>query len=318
MRWIDDDQFKQCMESEVEPYLAARRETGFDERVPGQPIYFEHYRADAPKGAIVISHGFTESIRKFPEPIYYMLQRGYDVWGLDHRGHGLSYRPGGGTLVVHVDRFEDYVLDLVHLTETRVRPAEGDLPLYLYCHSMGGCVGAWTIEDYPTLFRKAVLSSPMLGLGFGKIPTPVAYAVASLRSIGAGAAQPLSPVERMPEETYEASASNSPARFDWYYGKKLADPKLQTCAASAGWGKNAIAATWRVGKARNVQKIQIPVLLFQAGNDAFVENGGQDAFAAKAKSCELVKLPGKRHELYFSEGADLRAYWEKIFSFLEG
>ena len=45
------------MRSEVEPYLEARREAGFDERVTGEPIYYEHYRTDAPKAVIVISHG---------------------------------------------------------------------------------------------------------------------------------------------------------------------------------------------------------------------------------------------------------------------
>ncbi|MBR5093637.1 MAG: alpha/beta hydrolase [Oscillospiraceae bacterium] len=318
MRWIEDTHFAEHMQAEAEPYLAPRRETGFDERLPGEPIYFEHYRADAPKGVIVISHGFTESIRKFPECIYYMLQAGYEVWGLDHRGHGLSFRPGGGSgLVVHADRFEDYVLDLVHLTETRVRPAAGDLPLYLFCHSMGGCVGAWLLEDHPGLFKKAVLSSPMLGLSFGKIPTPVAWAIAGLKALGPKGSEPMSPVERFPEETFEASASNSEARFDWYYARKLADPKLQTCAASAGWGREAIAATWHVTAPGRVARIQAPILLFQAENDTFVVNAAQDKFAARAKDCTLVKLPGKRHELFFSESSDLRAYWERIFAFYE-
>ena len=65
MRWIPEEDYEQIMKTEVEPWLAARRETGFDERVKGQPIYFEHYRADAPRGVIVLSHGFTESVRKF-------------------------------------------------------------------------------------------------------------------------------------------------------------------------------------------------------------------------------------------------------------
>ena len=318
MQWIEAERYAELMQTRVEPELAARRETGFDERVEGEPIYYEHYRADKPKGVIVISHGFTESVRKFHESIYYMLQAGYEVWGVDHRGHGLSHRPGGKELVVHTPRFKDYVLDLVHLTETLVRPAAKGLPLYLYCHSMGGCVGAWTIEDYPELFRKAVLSSPMLGLSFGKIPTPVAYAVAALKSLGADkGAEPLSPVTEYPEETYEASASNSEPRFHYYYQKRRADSTLQTCAASAGWGREAIAATWHVRAARNAARIRIPVLLFQAENDTFVVNAAQDIFAARVKDCRLVKQPGMRHELYFAEGAQLKNYWETIFAFYE-
>lgn len=317
MRWLTDESYEKIMQTEVEPWLEERMETGLDERVKGQPIYYVHYRADAPRGVVVISHGFTESIAKFAEPIYYFLQAGYEVWGLDHRGHGRSYRANSNPFVVHVDRFEDYVLDLKHLTETRVKPAAGDLPLYLFCHSMGGCVGTWTIEACPELFRKAVLSSPMLGLSFGKIPLPVAYAFASLKSIGEKGKEPLSPVTEYARETYADSAANSEGRFDWYHQKKLADQRFQLCAGSANWGKEAIAACRRVSRGSEIAKIRIPVLLFQAGNDVFVKNAAQDAFAAKAKSCELVKLPGLRHELYFSDGESLRSYWEKIFEFLE-
>ena len=316
MRWIQDENYAQQMQNEVEPYLAARRETGLDERVQGQSVYFEHYRADTPKGVVVISHGFTESIAKFAESIYYMLQSGYEVWGLDHRGHGRSFRVNDNPHVVHVDRFEDYVEDLRHLTEKRVKPAAGDLPIYLFCHSMGGCVGAWTIEQYPELFRKAVLSSPMLGLSFGKIPVPVAYAFATLKGLGEKGKEPLSPVTAFPKETYEDSASNSRPRFDWYYEKKLASVKLQTCAGSTRWGREAIRATWHVTSPKQIARIRIPVLLFQAEKDSYVRNDAQDAFAAKAPTCELVKLPGLRHELYMNGGKGLREYWEKIFAFL--
>ncbi len=318
MRWITEDLYQEQMAEVVEPYLARRRETGLDERVQGQPIYYEHYRCDAPKGVIVISHGFTESITKFSESIFYMLQAGFEVWGLDHRGHGRSFRENGNRLVVHVDRFREYVEDLRHLTETRVKPAAGKLPVYLYCHSMGGCVGAWTIEDYPELFRKAVLSSPMLGLSFGKVPLPVAYAFAALKGMGEKAKEPLSPVTEFPRETYADSASNSEARFAWYAACKQADERLQTCAGSSKWGREAILACRRVTGKRQIAKIRIPVLLFQAEKDAYVKNESQDAFAALAPSCKLIKLPGMRHELYFTEGESLRNYWETIFAFLEG
>ena len=34
----------------VEPYVYARMESGFFEREKGQKIYYEHYKADDPKG----------------------------------------------------------------------------------------------------------------------------------------------------------------------------------------------------------------------------------------------------------------------------
>lgn len=317
MHWMTEDNYAQLMQSEAEPSLTARRETGLDRRMPGQAIYFEHYRADAPKGVIVISHGFTESITKFAESIYYMLQAGYDVWGMDHRGHGRSFRINDNPYVVHADSFRDYVLDLQHLTETRIKPAAGGLPVYLFCHSMGGCVGALTMERFPELFSKAVLSSPMLGLSFGKLPLHAVYAVMSVQGLSTKGQGPASPVEAFPEERFEDSAATSESRFRYYYEKRLADANLQTCAASTNWVREAIHACSLARSVLYTAKLRAPVLLFQAGKDTFVKNSSQDVFASRVKKCRLVRVPEARHEIYMSRDEVLFPYWEQIFAFLD-
>ena len=316
MRWITEENYVGQMRSLAEPYVAERTESGYFERVPGEKIYYEHYRAEDPKGVIVVSHGFTESIRKFTESVYYMLQAGYEVWGLDHRGHGRSVRQNSNPYVVHVERFEDYVLDLVYLTEKLVKPAAAELPVYLYCHSMGGCVGAWTIEAFPALFDKAVLSSPMLGLSFGKIPVPVVYVAASLKGIGEKRKEPLNPVDSFPAEgDFENSCDSSECRYDYYFDKRLNDPLLQTQDPSINWGKQSAKACARVTSKKWTSKVSIPVLLFQAGNDTVVKNESQDLFVSRVKNCEFVKVPGMKHELYMTDSEVLIPYWEKIFGF---
>ena len=317
MNWIREDNYPERMRSEAEPFVAARTETGTFERLAGQPIYYEHYRADSPRGVIVISHGFTESILKYTESVYYMLQAGYEVWGLDHRGHGRSWRENGNPYVVHAERFENYVLDLKYFTQRLVKPASGTLPVYLYCHSMGGCVGAWLIEDEPELFTKAVLSSPMLGLSFGKIPVPVMYAAASLKGVGEKRKEPLSPVTSFPgTPAFEQSCDSSECRYLYYFEKRLADPLLQMTDPSIGWGKTSVKACARVCSAKQTARVRIPVLLFQAGNDTVVDNSAQELFASRVRDCELVPVPGMKHELFMADDQHLIPYWERIFSFL--
>lgn len=318
MIWITEENYEEQMHKKVEPYVYKRMESGFFEREKGKKLYYEHCRADEPKGVIVISHGFTESVRKFTESAYYMLQNGYDVWGLDHRGHGRSYRNNKNPYVVHVERFSDYVEDLRYLTEKMVKPASGDLPIYLYCHSMGGCIGAWTIEAYPHLFKKAVLSSPMLGLSFGKIPVPVVYAAASLKGIGEKKKNALKTVESFPKEpNFENSCDSSEVRYHYYFKKRLSDTALQTTDPSINWGKQSVRACARVTSLFWTAKIKIPVLLIQAGNDTVVKNASQDLFASRVKNCELYRVPDMKHELYMTDSHVLIPYWEKIFSFLK-
>ena len=317
MHWILEKDYEKVMRTEVEPYVSARKECGFDARVKGQPIYYEHFQQGNPKGVIVISHGFTESIQKFTESIYYMLQAGYEVWGLDHRGHGYSYRLNNNPYVVHADYFRDYVLDLKHLTEKRVKPAAGKLPVYLYCHSMGGCIGAWIIERYPKLFDKAVLSSPMLGLSFGKVPVPVVYVGAKLKSMHGRRAEPLNPTNEFEAENFENSCDSSACRYHFYYQKRLTDKKLQTQAPSLGWGMEAAKACARVTSGCWTSRIRIPVLLCQAGDDTVVKNTSQMKFLSRVPQAEFYRVPNMKHELYMTDSDMLIQYWERIFSFLD-
>ena len=318
MDWIREENYAEVMRSKVEPYVAARKESGTFERVPGQQIYYEHFRTEAPKGVIVISHGFTESVQKFTESIYYMLCAGYDVWGFDHRGHGRSVRLNGNPYVVHVERFRDYVDDLHYLVETLVKPAAGTLPLYLYCHSMGGCIGAKIIEQYPTLFHKAVLSSPMLGLSFGKVPVKVVYIGASLMGIGERRKNPTNPINEFDATpNFEACCDSSECRYLYYFEKQKANRHLQTRSPSIQWGKEAVKACYQAVSEAQTARIQIPVLLFQAGNDTVVENSAQDLFASRVRQCELVRIPDMKHELYMTDSDVLIPYWEKIFAFLQ-
>lgn len=317
MRWIRENKYEEVMRTEVEPYVSARKECGIDARVKGQPIYYEHFHAENPKAVIVISHGFTESIQKFTESIYYMLQAGYEVWGLDHRGHGYSYRSNDNPYVVHTDHFRDYVLDLQHLTRKRVIPAAGKLPVYLYCHSMGGCIGAWMIERYPKLFDKAVLSSPMLGLSFGKVPVPVVYAGAKLKSLRSGKAAPVNPVDSFEAEDFENSCDSSACRYHYYYQKRLGDKKLQTRSPSLGWGMESAKACARVTSAFWASRIRIPVLLCQAGNDTVVKNASQMKFLSHVPEAEFFRMPNMKHELYMTDSDMLIQYWERVFRFLD-
>ena len=316
MNWITEERYEERMKEEVDPYLDARRETGYFERVKNEPIYFEHFKADAPKGVIVISHGFTESVKKFNEATYYMLQAGYEVWGVDHRGHGLSVRQNDNPYVVFVEKFDDYILDLKWFVENKVKPASKGLPLYLYCHSMGGCIGARLIEEAPELFTKAVLSSPMLGLDFG-MPIHLVYIGATPKGMGENRKKPLAPVTSFPADPdFEGSCDSSECRYMYYWKKRIADVKLQTTDAAINWGKEAIKACYQARSKKNTAKIKIPVLLCQAGNDTVVKNASQDEFLNNAPTAEKYFVPGMKHELYMTDSPVLIPYWEKIFSFL--
>ena len=145
-------------------------------------LYYELYPQETKKGTIVISYGFTESCLKYHELIYYFYLQGYKVAIMDHRGHGKSMREVEDHTIVHIGLFSRYVKDLHRFVKTVVKPMAKDLPLYLYAHSMGGCIGAFYLEQYPEDFAKAVLNAPMLGVNLGGVPSWAARAPACVTS----------------------------------------------------------------------------------------------------------------------------------------
>ena len=102
MQIIHETEYEETMKNTVEPYLSARRRELYvpgadypfrneNKRITGK-IHMLQYLSDAPKGVVVISHGFTESAAKYDEVAYYFLKEGYHVYIPEHCGHGRSYR----------------------------------------------------------------------------------------------------------------------------------------------------------------------------------------------------------------------------------
>jgi alpha-beta hydrolase superfamily lysophospholipase len=99
------------------------------------PIFTQHWLPDdPPRAVVVIAHGLSEHSGRYDHVARALVQHGYAVYALDHRGHGQS---GGPRLFV--ERFEDFVDDL--RTEfDLVRVAQPGLPVFLYGHSMGSLI----------------------------------------------------------------------------------------------------------------------------------------------------------------------------------
>ena len=49
---------------------------------------------------------------------------------------------------------------------------------------MGGCIGAFYLEQYPEDFAKAVLNAPMLGVNLGGVPSWAARVLCDFKVFG--------------------------------------------------------------------------------------------------------------------------------------
>ena len=318
---IREENYSAQMKEVVEPFLAERGEEFFSEREEGKKLHCMRYAADAPEAVLIISHGFTESIIKFREMIYYFLQANYEVYIFEHCGHAESYRLIDDPNKVHIDSYKRYIKDLLFIAHI-ARDANPELPLYLFGHSMGGGIAAAALATEPDLFSKAILTSPMIRSVRGGFPWTLTRFICWLfPKIGLGKRYAPTQSPYSGPEKFETSAASSKARFDHYQKIRYADPKLQMNGATYGWLHAATQMSVFIQN-KGWKKITTPVLLFQAENETFVLNDQQEIFIQNLKSngvnAELVHVKGTKHEICRSNDEVLEPYLEKIFAFFEG
>lgn len=317
--FISEKNFRESMETIVEPYLLERCEDSFFEALDGKKIHYVFYKADNPVGNIVICHGFTESGEKFREMSYYFLRMNLNVFAIDNRGHGLSHRHTDNKNIVHIKSFEQYVTDLKTLVKRVVKPVSPSLPLYLYAHSMGGAISVQHLQTYPGVFDKAVLSAPMIKAKTAGIPAGVAKTVSRLFILlGKEKSKVVGYKNFNPDRTYEESHDTSEERFNYYHSKRKVSDHLQTTAPSYRWVNEAVKVTDLNLDPRRNEKITAKVLLCQPESDSAVVSEMEDVFINQIKDGRLVKFTGCRHEIYNSVDNTVKEYLDTIEDFLLG
>lgn len=314
-----ESKYARAMEEVILPYNSARRKDGFFEGEGGVRLFLSTFKADSPKGAVTLVHGYTESVEKWQEVIYSLLTRGYDVYAYEARGHGRSGRDSalhGDLTLTHVDRFEDYVLDLRRLRET----IKGENNI-LFCHSMGGAVGAYYLERYGSEcgYERAVLSSPMIAPDRGGYPLFAAKGLCRAAVLlGQGMKRSLNSSPYPGHESFETSSATSRARFDWYEAIKSSTPEFQNYCSTYRLTLEYLGVTKKLLKKGEPEKISVPVRVYQASEDTTVINEYQDIFASRLKDGKLIRIDKAKHEICRSEDKVLFPYWESVLGFIDG
>jgi len=317
---VPEQDYERFMADTAVPYIQLRCTETYMEREPGKKIHCMYFQADMPEGVVVISHGYTETIEKYTEVIYYFLKKQYSVWMHEHCGHGFSYRLTDDFSLVHVDYFSRYIRDLVFVAREARQKAAG-LPVYLYAHSMGGGIGAAAAAKAPELFDKIVLSSPMIRPLTGGVPWRISRDIAAIKCfVGKNGSYVAGQHPYTGKDTFEESCATSEARFNYYNRKRTKEVHFQTCAASYGWLHGADTLN-RYLQQEAWKHICVPVLLFQAAHETVVSVTEQKIFVEKINrngrvKAALVVIPGAKHEIFNSQNDVLAGYWEKVFDFI--
>jgi alpha-beta hydrolase superfamily lysophospholipase len=251
---------------------ATRSERSFD-GVGGVRIVYDVWIPDtAPRGVVVLSHGFGEHARRYDHVAQRFGESGLITYALDHRGHG---RSGGKR--VYLRDLSEYTDDFHTLVGIAAKD-HPDLKRVVLGHSMGGgIVFAYGVE-HPDDYTAMVLSGPAVDAQDGLSPVKVLVAKAL------GKIMPGLPVEELPTD----AVSRDPAVVAAYN----ADPLVHHGKLPAGIGKALLS----VGETmpRRAAALTAPLLVI---------HGEQD---------KLIPVAGSHHlmECVASEDAHLKVYPE--------
>lgn len=306
------------MKNEVEPFLFERGGENYINSFKGGKLHYYVFKADKPKGGVVISHGFTECAEKFFEMMYYFLNEGLNVYAIDHRGHGKSLRQGDVTDYVYIDKFDDYVTDFRAFVKDVAVAENGGLPLYLYAHSMGGAVGVLYLQEYDCeFFDKAVLTAPMIYCNTANMPHFVTGALCgTLNLLGKSKSKVPGGKGFNPGRSWKTSNATSQERFEYWHAKRIDNVWYQPSVATNKWVWESIRICPLMLNRKRCQRIKIPVLLCQAEVDGSVIPEKHNEFIKLVPDGELVRFENSKHEIYLSVDETLEKYLDTIFKFI--
>lgn len=316
---LETEKYAEWMKQEVEPFLKKHGQSGFMWSRDGTAIHYKLYRLEKAPKCVVISHGFSEFAEKYNELIYTFMQMGYSVYIPEHRGHGYSERAVKDMELVHVQNYKKYVEDFVQFVECVVAPVEKHR--ILFAHSMGGAIAGLTIEQYPYLFEAAIFSAPMCGIRTGRLSYWEARILAGFycmigkgKSYAAAAGQ--GRFQEKPD--FPGSSCMSEARYRYVFEKRREDKHYRTNGGSYGWVYAGLRACGKFMKKKNLARIDIPVLLFAAGNDHMVKNEDIRRFVTGTRKTKFVFMQEAKHEIFNGDDETCRKFYNEIRYFLEG
>lgn len=144
------------------------------EGVGGVRLYSQSWLPDGPpRAVVVIAHGAGEHSGRYAHVAARLVDEGYAIYALDHRGHG---RSEGARAVI--DRVDNAVEDLDQLIVLAASEHPG-VPLFLLGHSMGGTISVRYATAHQDRLTGLILSAPLAAL---EAASPATRLVARLLS----------------------------------------------------------------------------------------------------------------------------------------
>lgn len=246
--------------------------------------------SDARRTAVIV-HGYDDHGGRYLDVGEAFVARGYRVLIPDMRGHGRSGGQRG-----FVRHFTDYVEDLeLVLAKSGASPAR----TVLIGHSNGGLIVSMLLATGSKSVTAAALTSPLMGIS----AKPPAWKKIAGQVLGR-----IAPFVSLPTEIKDVDLTHDTDVL----ARHAVDPLLHR-VVNARWYIEALGAMESV--LANAQRIRVPLLVLQAGDDRLVDGAAVARWCRLVQGCEFDVIPGAFHEVLFE--LDGKKHVERILAWLD-
>ncbi|MEI7989095.1 MAG: lysophospholipase [Chloroflexota bacterium] len=241
----------------------------------GIDLFYQVWETETEKkAAVILVHGIGEHCGRYPALINTIVPRGYNVYALEHRGHGHSSGKRG-----HINNWDEYRQDL-RIFVQMVVDMEPDKPVYIYGHSLGGLMALDYVLYYPQNIKGIIASAPSLAIN----TSPVLILLAKMMS------------SIVPGFTLSTNLDASAiSRKKEVVEEYINDPLVHSLA-SARMGTELLATMdWTNAHAAD---LHMPILILQGSADRITPAPSSQTFIEKVSSSDKqrIEYPGGYHE----------------------
>ncbi|WP_298539235.1 alpha/beta hydrolase [uncultured Aquimarina sp.] len=240
-------------------------------------LFGQYWIPDDCKAMILLVHGMGEYSSRYEDYVIpKLLKEHIAVITYDNFGHGKSIGKRG-----HCPSY-DALMKVLDIVCQKASEIAGDLPVFLYGHSMGGnLVINYILRNAPKI-TGAILTSPFLRLAF----QPPAWKMTIGKLF-----QKIAPSVTLPSGLDVKAISRIKEEVDKYKNDPLVHDKV-----SANFSLPIIkAGDWAITKA---SQLETPVLLVHGTEDQITDFNASKEFAKKTNYIDFISFDGGYHELH--------------------
>lgn len=245
----------------------------------GETIFHRSWAPDGDaRATVLLVHGLGEHSGRYDHVARALVDAGYAVHALDHRGHGRSTGKRA-----YVRSYDELLRDL-HQFRRLVVDHHPDLPLVVLGHSMGGNIAMGYVLGNQDGIAGLVVSGPALRAGDE-------FSAFQLKLLGLVAR--VAPGLR-PQGLSADAISRDPEVVRAYRD----DPLVHTGKISAGLGAALVGAMESFPD--RYADLRLPILVLHGTDDQLADVGGSRELEARATNADLTAhyYDGLYHEVF--------------------